>query len=416
MFKYSFLNLIRQSFKKHKDWPQAWRKPDPKKSYDVIIIGAGGHGLATAYYLAKEHNIHNIAVLERSWLGSGNTARNTTIIRSNYLLNESSDLYEFSLKLWKKLGSELNYNIMFSPRGLLTLAHSEHDLYQLKRRVYALNLKNIDSDILDIDQIKKLCPILNFSPYLRYPILGASFQKRAGIARHDAVAWGFARACSNYGIDIIENCEVKGLKIINNQINGVETTRGFIETKKVGCVVAGHTSILAEMAGLKLPISSIALQAMVSEPVKPILDPIVMSNAIHVYVSQSAKGELVLGAGVDGYNSYGQRGSAHITEKTINALTELFPTFGRLKMMRQWAGIVDVCPDASPIIGQTPIKGFYINGGWGTGGFKATPGSGWIFAYTIAQDQPHKLNEAFSLERFRSGYLIDEHGAAGVAH
>ncbi len=414
--RYSIFSLARNALGYHRNWPRAWRSPEPRPSYDVAIVGGGGHGLATAYYLAREHGIHNVAVLEKGWLGGGNTGRNTTIIRSNYLWDESAHLYEKSLKLYEGLSRELNFNIMLSQRGVLNLAHNRHDLKELSRRVRAIRLNGIDSEILDPAGVKAEVPILNTSPSPRYPILGASLQRRGGIARHDAVAWGFARAADARGVDIVQNCEVTGIDVAGGRVTGLETTRGRIAAKKIGLVAAGHSSVLAAMAGLRLPIESHTLQAMVSEPIKPVLHSVVMSNAVHVYVSQSDKGELVIGAGMDGYNSYSQRGSFRIVEAQIGALVELFPIFSRLRMLRQWGGIVDVCPDASPIVGKTPVEGLYINCGWGTGGFKATPGSGWAFAHTIAQDRPHALNAPFALERFASGRLIDEHGAAAVAH
>ncbi|MBM3600411.1 MAG: sarcosine oxidase subunit beta family protein [Alphaproteobacteria bacterium] len=414
--RYSIFSLLRNAATYHREWQAAWRSPDPKPAYDVIIVGGGGHGLATAYYLAKEHRISNVAVLEKGWLGGGNTGRNTTIVRSNYLWDESAHLYEHSLKLWESLSQELNFNVMFSPRGVLNLAHNLHDLRELQRRVNAIRLNGIDSEILTTAQVKAMVPILNCSPNIRYPVLGASLQRRGGVARHDAVAWGFARGADALGVDIIQNCEVTGIRREGDRVVGVETTRGFIGAAKIGCVAAGHSSVLASMAGLRLPIESHPLQALVSEPIKPILHTVVMSAAVHVYVSQSDKGELVIGAGIDAFNSYAQRGSLPIIEEIMASACVLFPMFSRLKMLRSWAGIVDVCPDASPIISGTPVKGLYFNCGWGTGGFKATPGSGWVFAHTLAQDRPHPLNAAFSLERFTSGALIDEHGAAAVAH
>ena len=414
--KYSIFTLIKNSFSYHENWQKVWRDPKPKSYYDIVIVGGGGHGLATAYYLAKEHNLKNIAVVEKGWIGGGNTGRNTTIIRSNYLWDASAALYDHALKIWENLSQELNFNVMFSQRGVMNLAHNQHDVRELKRRTHANRLNGIDCEWLNVDQVKEFCPIINCSPNIRYPVMGSTLQRKAGTARHDAVAWGYARGADSMGVDIIQNCEVKGIKRKGDSIEGLETTKGFIKTSKIGVAAAGHSSVIANMAGLKLPLESKPLQALVSEPIKPIIDTVVMSNAVHAYVSQSDKGELVIGAGTDSYVSYTQKGTHEIIEGTVKAVLELYPIFSRLRMLRQWSGIVDICPDASPIISKTPIKGLYFNCGWGTGGFKATPGSGHLFAYTIAKDEPHALNAPFNINRFVSGELVDEHGAAAVAH
>ena len=416
MKKYSWLSLLRHGLTGHRDWPRVWRHPDPKPAYDAVIVGGGGHGLATAYYLAREHGMRDIAVLEKGWIGGGNSGRNTTIIRSNYLFDASAAIYDHALDLWRGLGRELNYNVMMSHRGVLNLAHDDHEARELKRRVEANRLNGVDAEWLDPQQVKGFCPILDTSADARYPVLGATLQRSGGINRHDAVVWGFARRADALGVDIVQNCEVTGIRIEAGAVVGVETTRGTIRTPKVASVAAGHTSVVAAMAGLRLPIESHPLQALVSEPVKPINPCVVMSNAVHVYCSQSDKGELVIGGGIDPHISYSQRGGFAVIEDQVTALLELFPILSRLRMLRHWAGIVDICPDASPIISLTPIKGFYVNGGWGTGGWKATPGSGHVFASTIARDEPHPLAAPFSLERFSSGALVAEHGAAAVAH
>jgi sarcosine oxidase subunit beta len=393
-----------------------WRNPDPRRSYDVVIVGGGGHGLATAYYLAANHGITDVAVLERGWLAGGNMARNTTIIRSNYLWDESAAIYEHGLKLWEGLAGELDYDVLFSQRGVLNLAHDEHDVREGRRRVHANRLNGVDAEWLTTDEVKELCPIINVAPDVRHPILGATLQRRGGIAKHDRVAWAYARAADALGVDLIQDCAVTGIEVSGGRAVGVRTTRGRIAAGGIALAAAGHSTVLAEMVGLALPTQSHPLQAMVSELLEPVLNCVVMSNTVHVYVHQAHKGELVLGAGVDAFNSYGQRGSVHVVEDQLAAVCELFPIFSRVHLVRTWAGIVDVTPDASPIIGRTPVEGLYLNCGWGTGGFKATPGAGWVYAHTIANGEPHPLAAPFGLERFTTGALIDEHGAAAVAH
>ncbi|OUR59451.1 sarcosine oxidase subunit beta [Colwellia sp. 39_35_sub15_T18] len=416
MQQYSGFGLLKHSLSYHENWQRVWSNPTPKKHYDVVIIGGGGHGLATAYYLAKEHGITNIAVIEKGYLGGGNTARNTTIVRSNYLWDEASHLYEHSLKLWEGLAQELNYNLMFSQRGVLNLGHTLQDMRDIERRVNANRLNGIDGEVLTTAQVQEMVPILDCSTNARFPVMGASWQARAGTARHDAVAWGFARAADGLGVDLLQQTEVTGIRRKDGAVEGVETNRGFISANKVACVAAGNSSVIAKMVGMELPLESHPLQAMVSEPLKPILNTVVMSNHVHGYVSQSDKGDLVIGAGIDGYTGYGQRGSFNVVEHTIAAIIEMFPIFSRVRLNRAWGGVVDTCPDACPIISKTHIKGLYFNCGWGTGGFKATPGAGHVFAHTIAHDEPHPLAKPFSIDRFSSGELIDEHGAAGVAH
>jgi sarcosine oxidase subunit beta len=417
MQEFSALALLRRAFGGHESWEPHWRTPEPKAEYDVVIIGAGGHGLGTAYYLAKEHGIRNVAVIERGWLGGGNTGRNTTIIRSNYLFDQSAGLYNHSVKLWETLSQELNYNVMFSQRGVMMLAHTIHDIQVFKRHVHANRANGVDNEWLTPEQAKEFCPPLNISPALRYPVLGAALQRRGGTARHDAVAWGFARQADAMGVDIIQNCAVTGIRRApTGEVEGVDTAKGFIRAKKIAVVAAGHTSVVMNMAGVRLPLESFPLQALVSEPVKPAFPCVVMSNTVHAYISQSDKGELVIGAGTDAYVSYSQRGGLHIAQHTLDAICELFPMFRRMRMLRNWGGTVDTTPDRSPIIAKTPVRGLYVNCGWGTGGFKATPGSANIFAHTIARDEPHPINAPFTIERFRDGAMIDEAAAAAVAH
>ena len=417
MQRFSAFSLFRQGLGDHQGWKPHWRQATPKPSYDAIIVGGGGHGLGAAYYLAKTYGIRNVAVVEKGWIGGGNTGRNTTIIRSNYLFDESAALYDHAVKLWEGLSQELNYNVMFSQRGVMMLAHNIHDIQSFKRHVHANRINGVDNEWLTPEQAKEFCPPLNIDPNVRYPVLGAALQRRGGTARHDAVAWGYARAADALGVDIIENCEVTGIRRdASGSVTGVETTRGFIGSKRIGVSAAGHSSIVLGMADVRLPLESYPLQALVSEPIKPIFPCVVMSNTIHAYMSQSDKGELVIGAGTDVYTSYTQRGGLHIATHTLEAICELFPQFRRMRMLRNWGGIVDVTPDRSPIIAKTPVKGLYVNCGWGTGGFKATPGAGHLLAHTITKDEPHPINAPFTIERFRDGYMIDEAAAAAVAH
>jgi sarcosine oxidase, subunit beta len=416
MEPFSALSLLKRGLTGQRGWRPQWRSPEPQPAYDVLIVGGGGHGLGTAYYLAREHGIRRVAVLEKGWIGGGNTGRNTTIIRSNYLFPESAALYDHALKLWESLAQELNYNVMFSARGVMMLAHTVHDAQVSKRHVHANRAAGVDNEWLTPAEAKAFCPPLNIGD-IRYPVLGAALQRRGGTARHDAVAWGYARAADALGVDIIENCEVTGIhRNADGSVAGVETTRGPIRSPRIGVVAAGHSSVVMKMAGVELPLESYPLQAFVSEPVKPVFPCVVMSNTVHAYISQSDKGELVIGAGTDAYTSYTQRGGLHITSHALEAICELFPMFRRLRMLRSWGGIVDVTPDRSPIIAGTPVPGLYVNCGWGTGGFKATPGSAHVFAWTIAHGEPHPINAPFTLERFRDGNLIDEAAAAAVAH
>lgn len=414
MKRYSAFAIAREALRFHSGWERAWKSPEPRRRYDVVIIGAGGHGLATAYYLGKNFGITNVAVIEKGWLGGGNTGRNTTIIRSNYLQDPSAAIYEKSRSLYETLSQDLNYNVMFSPRGVMMLAQTQHEIRGYQRTAHANALQGVDTRFISAREVKELCPIMNIDGP-RYPVLGALWQPRGGTARHDAVAWGYARACSDMGMDIIQKCEVTGIRQEEGQVRGVETSKGPIDCSKLGIVVAGHSGRLADMAGFRLPLESVALQALVSEPIKPCMDVVVMANTVHGYMSQSDKGEMVIGGGTDSFNNYTQRGSFHHIEETVRALVETFPMISRLKMLRQWGGIVDVTGDRSPIISKTPLQGCFINCGWGTGGFKAIPGSGWAMAELMAAGQSG-LAEEFSLERFRIGKFIDESVAAGVAH
>ncbi len=411
---YSALSVIRNALSGHRKWKPVWRHVTPKKHYDVVIIGAGGHGLATAYYLARDHGIRNIAVLEKGYLGGGNTGRNTQVSRSNYFWPQSSAFFDRSLQLFEGLSQDLNFNIMLSQRGILTLAHNHHELDGIRRWANAIMINTIDSKVLSAPEVKELMPLINLN--CRFPIHGGFIQRRGGTSRHDAVSWAYARAASDLGVDIIQQCEVTGIKVRSGAVTGVETTKGMIAANRVSIAVAGHTSVLAKMAGFRVPVTSMSLQAMVSEPVKPCLNTVVLSPVIHAYVSQSDRGEIVIGGGADIYNSYAQRGGIPKLEECISSVVELFPAFSHLRLMRQWAGIVDVTPDTTPIMGKTPVDNLYISGGWGTGGYKAIPAGGETMAYTIANDQPHPLIEGFGLERFKIGALINEGAASGVSH
>ena len=411
---YSGFQLLRHALTGHRNWPRAWRDPEPREQYKVIIVGAGGHGLATAYYLAKEHGISDIAVLEKGWLGGGNTGRNTTIVRSNYMMPGNTLFYEKAMKLWEELSRDLNYNVMFSQRGIINLAHSDAQMDSYALRGNTMRQNGIDAELLTREDVRQQIPELDFSDNARFPIHGGLCQPRAGTARHDAVAWGYARAADRLGVDIIQQCEVTGFLRDKDRIVGVETTRGPIKAGKVGLAVAGSTGLLAEKAGLRLPIESHVLQAFVSEPLKPLVDTVITFGAGHFYISQSDKGGLVFGGDIDGYNSYAQRGNLPVFEDVISSGMALMPCLSRLRLLRNWGGIMDMSMDGSPIICKSPVEGLYLNTGWCYGGFKATPGSGWCFAHTIANDRPHDLNARFTLDRFERGYQIDEKGAGPV--
>ena len=407
--RYSIFSLLRQTLSSHRGWTPAWRDAAPKQGYDVVIVGGGGHGLATAYYLAKVHGITNVAVLEKSWIGSGNAGRNTTIIRSNYLLAGNNPFYEWSMKLWEGLEQDLNYNAMVSQRGVLNLYHSDAQRDAYARRGNAMLMHGVDAELLDAEGVRRMLPFIDFENG-RFPVLGGLLQRRGGTARHDAVVWGYARAASDLGVDIIQNCEVTGFLREGERIVGVETSRGTIRADKVGVAVAGSTSRVARMAGLRLPIESHVLQAFVSEAIKPFIDCVVTVGAGHFYISQSDKGGLVFGGDIDGYNSYAQRGNLPTIEHVCEGGMALMPSIGRVRMLRSWGGVMDMTMDGSPIIDRTPLDGLYLNAGWCYGGFKATPASGWCFAHLLARDAPYPVARGYRLDRFASGQLIDENG------
>ena len=410
MKHYSAFSLLRHALSGNESWLRAWRSPEPKPSYDVIIVGGGGHGLATAYYLAANHGVTNVAVIERSYIGSGNVGRNTTIVRSNYMIDGNTQFFEFSLKLWETLSHTLNFNVMLSQRGQIVMAHGPVGLDVLARRGNIMRLNGIDAELLDRGEVMKLLPYLDYSSDARFPIWGALLQRRAGTARHDAVAWGYARAADGLGVDIIENCEVQGFIIEDGKVSGVETSRGRILAGKTGVAVAGHSSHVAKMAGLKLPIESHLLQAFVTEPIKPLVDHVLSFGAELFYISQSDKGGLVFGGHIDGFNSYTQRGQLPKVQAVAECAVALMPCISRLRLLRHWAGIQDMTPDGSPFICRTAVSNLYLNGGWCYQGFKATPASGWCFAHTIAHDEEHELNRCFSLDRFEKGRELDEFG------
>ncbi|WP_432349018.1 sarcosine oxidase subunit beta family protein (plasmid) [Shinella yambaruensis] len=413
---YSAFSLLKEGLRGQKGWQPAWRSPEPKPRYDILVIGGGGHGLATAYYLAKVHDIRNIAVIEKGWLGGGNTGRNTTVVRSNYFFPESTALYDLALRLYETLGRDLNYNIMLSQRGIVTLAHSEAEMEMAARTVNAMQINGTDAELFGPEDVRRVLPLLDVSPEARYPVFGGVWQGRAGTARHDAVAWGYARAADRLGVDIIQSYEVEDFLVEGGRCRGVKTSRGEIRAERTGMVVAGHSSHLAAKAGFRLPITSYALQACVSEPIKPVLDTVVLSPGTSTYASQSDKGELVIGGALDRVPSYGQRGNLPVLEGVVAGLLEMFPSFRQLRLMRQWAGIVDVTPDSSPILGESPLPGLFLNCGWGTGGFKAIPAGGTLLAHLLATGKHHDISRPFDLDRFARGRLIDEAAGSGIAH
>jgi len=411
--RYSIFSLLRESLRGHRGWTPAWRDPEPRAAYDFIVIGGGGHGLSTAYYLAKNHGARNVAVLEKGYIGGGNVGRNTTIVRSNYLMPGNIPFYEHSLKLWEGLEQDLNYNAMISQRGVLNLFHNDSQRDECARRGNSMHLHGVDAEMLNREQVRKLLPMADFDN-ARFPIMGGLLQRRGGTVRHDAVAWGFARAADSLGVDILQNCEVTGIRQDASGVTGVQTTRGFIASRRIGMACAGNTSRVAALAGLRLPIESHVLQAFVSEGLKPIVPCVVTFGAGHFYLSQSDKGGLVFGGSIDKYNSYAQRGNLPTVEEVCEEGVALFPFLSRVRMLRSWGGIMDMSMDGSPIIDRTPVDGLFLNAGWCYGGFKATPASGWCFAHLLATDQPHAVAKAYRLDRFATGRLIDEHG--GGAH